>query len=115
MTRGAPGPQHECVIDCATTSCNNEVVCPVGWNCTIGCTTTNSCVDGPSLVMLNVTSPALAVLRSIVISKSLSVAAIVDPDASDDVADVPAALVLDEEELQAAATIADAATSEYTR
>lgn len=39
-------PGHECVIDCATTSCNSEVVCPVGWNCTIGCTTTNSCTQG---------------------------------------------------------------------
>jgi hypothetical protein len=39
-------PQHECVIDCATTSCNSEVVCPVGWNCTVGCTTTNSCTQG---------------------------------------------------------------------
>jgi hypothetical protein len=68
--------------------------------------------------MLNVTSPALAVLGSIVITKSFSVAAIVDPElASDDVVDVPAALVLvlDEEELHAAATIADVATSEYTR
>jgi hypothetical protein len=66
--------------------------------------------------MLNVTSPALTVLGSIVISKFFSVAAIVDPElASDDVVDVPAALVLDEEELHAAATIADAATSEYTR
>lgn len=36
----------ECVIDCATTSCNNEVVCPDGWNCTIGCTSTNSCTSG---------------------------------------------------------------------
>lgn len=39
-------PQHECVIDCATNSCNNQVVCPVGWNCTIGCSTTNSCTSG---------------------------------------------------------------------
>ena len=38
--------RHECVIDCATTSCNNQVVCPPGWNCTIGCTTTNSCTAG---------------------------------------------------------------------
>lgn len=39
-------PNHECVIDCATTSCNNELVCPAGWNCTIGCSTTNSCTSG---------------------------------------------------------------------
>lgn len=38
--------RQECVIDCATTSCNDEVVCPVGWNCTIGCSTTNSCTSG---------------------------------------------------------------------
>lgn len=38
--------RKECVIDCATNSCNSEVVCPAGWNCTIGCSTTNSCTSG---------------------------------------------------------------------
>jgi hypothetical protein len=38
--------RKECIIDCATTSCNSEVVCPTGWNCTIGCSTTNSCTSG---------------------------------------------------------------------
>ncbi len=38
--------RKECVIDCATNSCNNEVVCPSGWNCTIGCSTPNSGTSG---------------------------------------------------------------------
>ena len=38
--------KHECVIDCATTSCNNEIVCPAGWNCTIACSAANSCTQG---------------------------------------------------------------------
>lgn len=38
--------RKECAIDCATTSCNNEVVCPVGWSCVISCSTTNSCTSG---------------------------------------------------------------------
>lgn len=36
----------ECVIDCATTSCNNTVVCPTGWSCNIACSGSNSCTSG---------------------------------------------------------------------
>ncbi len=37
---------HTCKIDCAVTSCNAAVVCPVGWNCDVACTTANSCRNG---------------------------------------------------------------------
>ncbi len=37
---------HTCKIDCALTSCNGAVVCPVGWNCDVACTTANSCRTG---------------------------------------------------------------------
>jgi hypothetical protein len=37
---------HTCKIDCAVTSCNGAVVCPVGWNCDVACSTANSCRGG---------------------------------------------------------------------
>ena len=37
---------HTCKIDCATTSCNNQVVCPTGWNCNVACSVANSCRNG---------------------------------------------------------------------
>ncbi|MBL0215175.1 MAG: hypothetical protein IPQ07_14965 [Myxococcales bacterium] len=37
---------HTCKIDCAVTSCNAQVVCPVGWNCDVACSVTNSCRNG---------------------------------------------------------------------
>jgi hypothetical protein len=37
----------ECIIDCAAgANCNNQVVCPEGWNCNIKCNTTDSCRGG---------------------------------------------------------------------
>jgi hypothetical protein len=38
--------QCTCKIDCAVTSCNNAIVCPVGWNCDVACSTANSCRGG---------------------------------------------------------------------
>ena len=37
-----------CNVDCAISpaSCNGLIACPTGWNCVIGCTTTNSCRNG---------------------------------------------------------------------
>lgn len=37
---------HTCTIDCSINSCNDNVVCPAGWNCSIGCNTANSCAHG---------------------------------------------------------------------
>ena len=37
---------HTCKIDCAVTSCNGSIVCPVGWNCDVACSTSNSCRSG---------------------------------------------------------------------
>ena len=40
--------QHTCKIECgsANNNCVNEVVCPLGYNCTIGCNAPNSCRNG---------------------------------------------------------------------
>lgn len=39
--------RKECTIDCmGDADCNNQVVCPEGWNCIIKCSTTDSCRNG---------------------------------------------------------------------
>ena len=45
-TSCAPG--RVCIIDCsvAGSGCNAQLVCPVGWNCDIRCSTDNSCRAG---------------------------------------------------------------------
>lgn len=37
---------RECTIDCGSTDCTAQVVCPAGWSCDIQCNRQNSCRNG---------------------------------------------------------------------
>ncbi len=43
----------ECVVDCSMSpnGCSTQIVCPVGWACTIKCNVANSCRNGVNCLM----------------------------------------------------------------